>query len=424
MMKFWSFIAGYVILLVEGSGLEKFVNMAVTRGIYLWDIVWLDPRKIRLKVRISGVRALRHIARRTGCRFHIQAKEGLPFAAARLKKRQMLVLGAVVCLLGLYLMSSFIWFIEIEGNKQVSKEDILKSAEIAGLQMGTFKNNVNTDEVSRLMLTDLPGLSWVGVEIRGTKAIIRVAEKTIKEPVDDAPAHIVAVKAGLVEEVLVLAGMPVVREGDTVNAGEILISGIVQPVAPPEQQPEGNSPGELEEGRQELPQPRYVRAQGIVRARIWYEGYGESPVLSTGTRKTGRQARSVSIKILDKEIFLKGTPQGAFQSFERVQKVKRLPVWRNIRIPVEIVTTDYYETRAFREELGYGKALAAAKSAARAQISRQLPRGAKILSESNEEINTGDRNLVRVKVLTETLEEIGSVKAIPRDQLPGEQLPD
>lgn len=86
LMKFWSFVIGYVTLLVEGAGLEKFLNMAVSRGIYLWDIVWLDPQKIRLKVRISAIRALRHIARRTHCRFHIQAKEGLPFTAARFKK--------------------------------------------------------------------------------------------------------------------------------------------------------------------------------------------------------------------------------------------------------------------------------------------------------------------------------------------------
>lgn len=417
LMKFWSFVIGYVTLLVEGAGLEKFLNMAVSRGIYLWDIVWLDPQKIRLKVRISAIRALRHIARRTHCRFHIQAKEGLPFTAARFKKRQMMVLGAVVCLLGLYLMSSFIWFVEIEGNKQVSKEDILKSAEVAGLQMGTFKNNVNTDKITKLILTDIPRLSWVGVEITGTKAIIRVAEKTIREPVDDSPAHIVAAKAGLIKEILVLEGMPVIQEGETVSTGEILISGIVQPVVPPEEQPDADGDGRPD-SPQELPQPRFVRAQGMVRARIWYEGYGESPIISTGVRKTGRQARMVSIKILDKEIFLKGSRKNPFQSFERVRTAKRLPVWRNIRIPVEIVTTEYYETRAYRENLGRRNALTAAKAAAREQLRKQLAKGARILAENIEEIKTKDRNLVRIKVLTETLEDIGKVKAIPRDQLP------
>lgn len=415
--KLGSFFVGYVTLIVKGAGLEKFVNMAVSRGIYLWDIVWLDQRKIRLRARISAVRALRHIGRRTGCRFHIEAKSGLPFAAARFRKRQMMVLGAGVCLLGLYLLSSFVWFVRVEGNKQVSKEEILKSAEIAGLQMGTFKRRVDTDRISRLVLTDLPRLSWVGVEITGTKAIIRVAEKTVKKPVDTAPAHVVAVKTGLIKEILVLEGQPVVQEGDTVNAGEILISGIVRPVLPPEEQKD-----EDHDGRPDPPpepaKPRYVRAQGMVRARIWYEGYGESPIVSAGLRKTGRQARAVSIKILDKEIFLKGGSKDPFQDFERVRRVKRMPVWRNIRIPVEIITTEYYETRTFRENLGHGKALVAARNTARAQIRKQMPKGAKILVETVEEINTRDRNLVRVKILTETLEEIGAVKAIPGDQLP------
>lgn len=417
LMKFWSFVIGYVTLMVQGAGLEKFMNMAVSRGIYLWDIVWLDPQRIRLKVRVSAVRALRHIARRTGSRFHIQAKEGLPFTAARFRKRQMMVFGAVACLLGLYFMSSFIWFVEIQGNAKVSKEDILKSAEIAGLQMGTLKSNVNTDKISKLILTDLSRLSWVGVEITGTKAIIRVAEKTIRDPVDNSPVHIVAAKAGLIKEILVLEGMPVIQEGETVSAGEILISGIVQPVVPPEEQQDADRDGQPDTP-QELPKTRFVRAQGMVRARVWYEGYGESPIINTGVRKTGRQMRIVSIKILDKEIFLKGGSKISFHSFERVRAAKRLPLWRNIRIPVEIVTTDYYETRAYREDLGRRGALGAAKAVARAQLSKQLPAGAKVLTESIEEISTKDRNLVRIEILTETLEDIGKVKAIPREQLP------
>ncbi len=418
LMKFWSFMVGYVTLLVEGDGLEKLLNMAVGRGIYLWEIVWLDQRKIRLKVRVSGVRALRHIARRTHCRFRIQAREGLPFTVGRLKKRRMLVLGAVACLLGLYLMSSFIWFIEIEGNKQLSRAEILKSAEIAGLQMGTLKKRVNTDKVAKLIITELPRLSWVGVEITGTKAIIRVAEKTIKAPVDSAPAHIVAVKAGLVQEVLVLAGMPVVREGETVSAGEILISGIIQP---PDSEmlptPEQNL-DHADNGLRESSQPRYVRAQGIVRARVWYEGYGESPLVDSGMRKTGRQARSISIKIMDKEIILHGSRQKPFPFFELVRIVKRIPEWRNIRIPVEIVTTEYIETKPYRVNLGHRRALAVAEAEAKGQIKKELAKGAKILAETSEEIDTSDRKLVRVRVLTETMEDIGTVKVIPGDQLP------
>ena len=412
--KFWSYIVGYVTLLVEGDSLEKLVNMAVGRGIYLWDIVWLDRRRIQLKVRISGIRALRHIARRSRSRFHIQNREGLPFTAAQLRRRQMLVLGAAACLLGLYLMSSFIWFVEIEGSKKVPKAEILKSAEIAGLQMGTYKSKVNTDQISRLILTDLPQLSWVGVEVTGTKAIIRVAEKTIKPPRDNAPAHIIATKSGLIKELLVLTGMPVIQEGDTVNAGEILISGIVEP---PVKEPEEN-PDQVEQQPLEPPQTRYVRAQGIVRARVWYEGYGESAIVTAGSSKTGRQLRTISMKIMDKEIILKGERKTPFKTFERVRTVKRMPYWRNIRIPVEIITTVNYETRDFRENLGYRKALTAATDTARSQVRKQLPKEAKVLNETSEEIATNDKNLVRVKILTETLEDIGVVKDIPKDQLP------
>ncbi len=73
-----SFLAGYVVILVTGEAPEKFVNMAASRGIQLWEITRVREGAILLKVRLNAVRALRHIARRTRCRFRIRRRVGLP----------------------------------------------------------------------------------------------------------------------------------------------------------------------------------------------------------------------------------------------------------------------------------------------------------------------------------------------------------
>ncbi|MGB9825829.1 MAG: sporulation protein YqfD, partial [Desulfofundulus sp.] len=101
LFRLMNFIIGYLSITVRGEAPEKFINMAVARGIFLWDITRLGEHTVRAKVRLSAVRPLRHIARRTRCRFHITRRAGLPFLWMRLARRKALVLGAVLFILGL-----------------------------------------------------------------------------------------------------------------------------------------------------------------------------------------------------------------------------------------------------------------------------------------------------------------------------------
>ena len=34
----WNFLKGYVVIRVDGLSLEKFINITVSRGIYLWEL--------------------------------------------------------------------------------------------------------------------------------------------------------------------------------------------------------------------------------------------------------------------------------------------------------------------------------------------------------------------------------------------------
>ena len=93
MFRILSFLTGYVEILVTGEAPERFVNMAAGRGIYLWDITRVSGNSIVLKVRLGAVRPLRHIARRTKCRFRISRRVGLHFFYQRLLRRKTMAFG-------------------------------------------------------------------------------------------------------------------------------------------------------------------------------------------------------------------------------------------------------------------------------------------------------------------------------------------
>lgn len=405
-----SYIFGYVSMAVKGEFLEKFVNMATSRGIYLWDISRLGKDRVLVKVRISDVRPLRHIARATKCRFKIQQRYGLPFFMHRLKRRKLLAIGGLGFLIILYILSSFVWFINVTGTDKLAKDEIEHIASESGLKLGVTKRGVDTKQVEKNIREKLPSVAWVGVTIKGTRATIEIAErKLILEDTNRGPAHIVAAKAGLIKEVLILKGQAMVEEGDTVLPGQVLISGEIKEEVKPEPT---NQP--LPEG-QEPPESKYishyVQAKGIVRARVWYEGYGECPLNETKESLSRREKFSARIKIGAKEIIISGPKKSPYQHYEEELIVKKLPKWRNIEIPVELISVHFKEKVINRINHGEAGAKKAAGQKALEEAKAKLPEEAKIAEERLEQVNTGKaENLIRIKAFVETIEDIGKVK--------------
>lgn len=404
--RLWSFLSGYLTLIVEGKGLEKLINMAVSRGLYIWDVKWVAPGKARVKIRLNGFKALRHMARRSSCSFKITGKGGLPFSVAQARKRKMLLAGAIISLVVIYMMSSFIWFVEVKGNKKIATERVIKTAEEAGLAMGTLKLGMDKDKIEKYIRNEIPEAAWVGVTITGTRALIEVAEKIILPVPDNSPGNVVAKKDGLVRELLVLTGQAAVNEGDTVKKGDVIISGIITP-----QVQEGQRP--VEEERQVQPEPiKFVRAKGIVRAKVWYEGYGEARLIDQGTKRTGRQTEVLSIRLWGKELIIRGPKTINYKDCVKGETVKKLPQWRNLSIPVELVTTKYYEVQGYRDIIGISDAKNIAHQKALSAARAEMPTGAKILGEVSEEIPARGSDIVRVKVVIEALEDIGQVEPL------------
>ncbi|WP_418790686.1 sporulation protein YqfD [Phosphitispora sp. TUW77] len=407
--RLWSFITGYVLLVVEGKNFEKLINMAVSRGIYLWDVKWTDSGKASVKLRLNGIRALRHIGRRTGCRFKIVGRGGLPFRIAGMKKRKVLLSGAVMSVLAIYLLTSFVWFVEVKGNVNIPRERLLKTAEEAGLSMGTLKKGLDKDSVEKYLRNEIPEVSWVGIRVTGTKAVIEIAEKVIIPPADNSPANVVALKDGLIREILVLRGRPAVIEGDMVKKNDILITGVIAPE--PEQDEENDSKSDNEKV---LP-VELVRARGIVRASVWYEGYGECRLVDTGVRRTGKKVQTLSIRAFNKEFVIKGPKSILFQSYVTDTNVKRIYEWRNLSIPVELITMNYYEVESYRDIIGITQAKKIARERALASVTAKLPFNARILKEVSEEIPARGSNVVRVKYVLETVEDIGRIQPLKKN---------
>ncbi|MGI6141989.1 MAG: sporulation protein YqfD, partial [Caldicoprobacterales bacterium] len=208
----WNFLVGYVIIRVEGLSLEKFINLTVSRGIYLWGIKRQNYTTLTARISIRGFKQLRGISHKIRCRIRIVDKRGLPFILYRYRRRKMLAVGMLVCLCIIYGLSSFVWTVDVEGTEEVDPRMVLAELESLGVKPGIFKPHIDNMLIENQLLVRIPELSWASLEIRGSRAILRVRESVLPPALVDrnTPCNIVAAKDGIIHKMIVLDGQAAV----------------------------------------------------------------------------------------------------------------------------------------------------------------------------------------------------------------------
>jgi len=388
--KFSDQVGGFISLRLRGNAQEKIINMALARGIYIWDIKRRDDY-IYLKVRTSGYEAFKTIADEQHFELDVLKREGLPFYKKIMKRRMGLFGGAVIFILALYLMSSFVWFVQVSGNDKVDRNRILMTAARYGIYTGAAKWNFSRIEVEEAMLRDLSEIAYIQCDIRGVKVNIRVVEKIRPDLNITGPCHIVAARDGVIEEVLVLDGQANVKAGDVVAKGDILISGIVFP--PVLQETEGVPLPSTE--------PYHVRARGKVKARTWYEGYGECSRKTEEKVLTKKKFNKLYLETPWKKFLLKGKGDIPFAIYEKKEKVWRSPVgnWTLCLLKINeqtIEITEYSESEAVE----------IAREKAQKNLRQDIQPGLKISDSHIDILSSPSDSIVRIKVSAETIEDI------------------
>lgn len=396
----WSTLTGYVIIKVKGPHLEAFLNQATDRGLFLWDVRRPRVDLLVAKTAATGLRALRPIARKQSVRITILKKQGWPFQLRRIWARKALVAGAILCLAAIYTSSTFVWFVAVDGIERVPVAEIKRVAGAMGLDVGAPKSAVQGDEIERQLLLDLPDLAWVSVEVKGTLARIRVAEKVVLDPDSHAPGDVVAARPGVVTEMSTFLGKALVQPGQTVVSGQVLISGVLSTDDPEYQK------------KVRLKQVPYLRADGLVRARVWYEGYGEAPLETYVEEPTGREEVSYMLRAGPWEWSF-GGKRNKFAYDQTTRTPWRLS-WHDVSLPLELIKVRKVEVDRKSRTLDPSDAKERAIQAAKAQAKGKLLGGGIILSESVEtwEESREGIHLIRSKVLIEADEDIRGFRAL------------
>lgn len=347
----WNYLIGYVVIRVEGLSLEKFINLTVSKGIHLWGIRRQNYTTLTARISIQGFRQLHGISHKIRCRIRIVDKRGLPFILFRYRHRKMLAAGMIVCLCIIYGLSSFVWTVDVEGTEEIDPQRVLSELETLGIQPGVFKPHIDDMLIENQLIVRIPELSWASLEIRGSRAILRVKESVLPpDMVDkDTPCNIVAAKDGIIDKIIVLDGQEVAEPGQTVKKGQLLISGIID--------------------HSDTIGVRYVHSMGQVIARTWYEEAVELSLKEPYRQKTGRKAEIKYIGWSRLKIPYQ-KDEIPFTDFDLETQQEGV-----------FITEIYHETEEIQWNKNIGKMRAKLEEMANKEVKKSLPPGAKIIDK-------------------------------------------
>lgn len=402
LLRAWYYLAGFVIVRVEGESPERFVNFLIARGICVWDIRRSD-RTLHACMGISGFRQLRPIARKARCRVRIEGRVGLPFVLTQLEDRTALATGVFLFITALYVSTSVVWIVRVKGAENANPQEILNTARQSGLAVGALKSSLNLADIERNIVLNTRGLSWCKVRVQGTMFTIEVIEKAPERPREEVegPCDVVASKSGKISSLLVLMGTGLVPDGAEVAKGQVLVSGAIY--GPPPEPPPG--------ARIAPPSPiaKYLHARAIVRARVPYTAYYEVPTERVVLTRTGETRKAIMVKIGKTQIIWKalGRPF-AFSEVESSLTASWLG--RNTSSFVELHNLIYHELVPDRIVLPIEEAKRLAQKAATEAASLAMPPEAERAQVSSEVfVRPG---AVSVLVTIDAIEEIGVARPV------------
>jgi similar to stage IV sporulation protein len=386
LVRLANFIYGYVVIIIEGMFPERFLNICARRGIYLWNVKKEGKYQISANISVRGFKMVRPVAKKSRCRVILKKRRGLPFYVFRHRKRKAFALGAVVFVLLLFVMTRFIWVVDISGNVEVETSRIEKVLQEAGLKAGVPSMGVDVWHIQNTVMTRLDKISWIGINIKGTTAYVEVRERISKPEIfpKDLPCDIVASRSGVIESIDAVSGQRLVSIGDVVSGGQLLISGAIDSKAG--------------EG------VRYVHAEGEVMATTWHEITVEIPYREEIRTRTGKSKSKHMLKFFNFYVNFFINDRISYENYDRISYVKRLSIGKNLVLPFSFHYDNYYEVEVTWRQRDINEALELAGQEAFEHV-----KGMQIKNSKRELIGE------KLKVTYECLENIALKKAVIRE---------
>lgn len=220
-------LAGYYRIRVRGAAPELALYRLTQAHIPFWDIVRTDDFASDISIRRKDWDQVTAIVSRVQEGADLLGEHGLLCHFRGLKKRKLFVLSVLLCLGLAYLLPNFVWCLHVEGNVVVPEQQILRELQELGVGFGTWGPSIVPQDLKNQMLNQVPALEWLTVNQSGGLATVVVRERQPASAIVDRRqvTNLIASRDCIVTKMEVFSGQAVCKTGQSMRAGELLVSG-------------------------------------------------------------------------------------------------------------------------------------------------------------------------------------------------------
>lgn len=389
---------GFLLMELRGQSVSEALRAFQQEGIELYYVKVRSGRST-LGISRHDFASFYSICRQHGVKIRFIKKEGFPFLAKRWAKRKCMIAGFGLFLSLVYGMSAMIWQVSVTGVDEEAQATVLQAAKECGLYPGAWKGPLEDVQViQNRLLEKIPSLVWVGVQVEGSKAKLEALEKIPNtEKIDATPHNLIAAKPAVIRYVYATRGQSLVKPGQVVHPGQIVIS------------------GNLGEGVKSVP------ATGRVLAEVWYTSKVEMPLQVIHSGLTGAFVNRDYLMFGSATLRVWGWQQPDYKStYEQSNDTDfHLGNWA---VPIQLRKVTVYE--AFPEAVSKSEQSAeqSAIHLAAQDVRRHMAEEGEILTQTvlHREVSHGK---LYETILTRTEEDIGVAAAMEpvQEELPSSQ---
>lgn len=290
MIGFFRFIQGYLRIKVWGYSPERFMNLCCNHNILLWNIEKCGAESYNMNISLKGYFQIRPFVKKTGTKVAVLRRFGLPFFIPNLKLHFFFLLGIIGMFVFLFWTTGYVWKIDIEGNRTIKTEQLMVFLEENEIRIGSSKHSVSVEDLEEAIRNEFSLVTWTSVQVEGTRLWIQIKENDKFmdwEAKSDEKSHLIASKDGKIASIITRNGVPMVKAGDEVKKGDMLVSGQV---------PICNDAGEIVNYH-------LYKADADVYLECDYAYRVSMPVSYVMHNYTGEEYKSIYLKLGEKEIF-------------------------------------------------------------------------------------------------------------------------
>lgn len=353
-------------LSIKGRNIDRFLKKLSDHKINVYNVNKINRNEVNIVIskddylRVLDLKSI----------YELDIIDGYGFIKIRkkLKLNSLLISLLTVGIICTYILSKITFSIEIIHTDPNVRSFMKKELENYGIKLKTFKKSYNELQKIKKQILDShkDTLEWLEIESIGTKYIIRLEERKIKQNNEVYEnQNVVASKEAIVKKIEAKNGQIVkeinsyVKKGDTIISGEISLNDEVKGV---------------------------TRADGVVYGEVWYKVEVTYPLVYRETFPTGKEKKALVFKFLNKEF------EFSFHKYKN-KTVEAKTLIKHLFLPIEISYQKQKEVREIDEIYTIDEAIQKAEDKAYEQINSKLNDKEEILDAKKLKVNVNDSTI-------------------------------